>query len=140
MGLPSYLVSSALTLVVAQRLVRVNCKNCAAEVESHLLSSEEKYINMPELADTKIMQGKGCNACAFTGYSGRRAVHEVLKITPKIQKAIIDKIGEGEIANLAFEDGFIPMAKAAIQHIKSGELSLEEYFRAIPQYSEEESE
>jgi len=82
------------------------------------------------------MQGKGCDHCSQTGYSGRIAVHEVLKITPRIQKAINELATENDIVTIAKQEGFSPIADTALAHVKSGKLSLEEYVRVIPHYAE----
>lgn len=137
MGLPEYLVSSALTLVVAQRLIRVNCKSCLEPYDLSLAGALD--INLTNaLKGVKTMHGKGCASCSYTGYSGRRAIHEVLRITPKIQKAINHKATEAEINTIAADEGFENMASAALRHILSGDSSVEEYMRVVPQNDEQE--
>ena len=137
MGLPEYLVSSALTLVVAQRLIRVNCKSC---LEPHDIASagklDDQLVNA--LKGIKPMHGKGCANCSYTGYSGRKAIHEVLRVSPKIQKAINHKATEAEMQAIAVDEGFETMASAAIRYIASGDLSIEEYMRVVPQNDEQE--
>lgn len=134
MGLPPYLVSSALSLVVAQRLVRKNCEHCNSE--AHDDEESEKIIeSFPSLRGVKFMQGKGCEHCSQTGYSGRRAVHEVLKITPQLQNAILDNKSEADLFEIAEKDGFELISDVALTHVRSGELSIEEYHRVIPQVS-----
>lgn len=81
------------------------------------------------------MQGKGCEHCSQTGYSGRRAVHEVLKITPQLQNAILDNKSEADLFEIAEKDGFELISDVALTHVRSGELSIEEYHRVIPQVS-----
>ena len=135
MGLPAYLVSSALTLIVAQRLVRKNCEYCKSEVHQDDGLSEKIIESLPLLDGVKFMQGIGCDHCFQTGYSGRRAIHEVLRITPDLQKAIIDNKSENELYAIAKKDGFELISEIALNHVRSGELSLEEYHRVIPQVS-----
>lgn len=136
MGLPPYLVSSALTLVVAQRLVRVNCKHCVTEIDQIESHNSNQLLSFPDLVGKPLMQGQGCDHCFQTGYSGRMAVHEVLKITPMIQKAINELATENEIVVIAKQEGFSPISDTALAHVKSGKLSLEEYVRVIPHYAE----
>ena len=133
MGLPAYLVSSAISLVVAQRLVRKNCTHCSSEAHVDDGVSEKVIESIPSLKGVSFMQGTGCEHCSQTGYSGRRAVHEVLKITPEIQKAIIDNKSESELYEIAKKQGFELISEVALNHVRSGEISLEEYHRAIPQ-------
>jgi type IV pilus assembly protein PilB len=136
MGLPPYLVSSALTLVVAQRLVRVNCKHCTTEIDQISDHNSSQLSSFPDLVGKVLKQGQGCEQCSQTGYSGRMAVHEVLKITPRIQKAMNELATENDIVAIAKQEGFMPMADTALEHVKSGILSLEEYVRVIPHYVE----
>lgn len=135
MGLPAYLVSSALTLVVSQRLIRVNCRACIEEV---ILDKnpglEDALYEM--IVGSKVMHSKGCDQCMNTGFSGRRAVHEVLCVSPKIQKAINEGATENVMYEYAIAEGFEPISQVALRHIISGDLSLEEYFRVIPKGSE----
>lgn len=136
MGLPPYLVSSALTLVVAQRLVRVNCQHCVTEIDQIESHNSNQLLSFPDLVGKPLMQGKGCDHCSQTGYSGRIAVHEVLKVTPRIQKAINELATENEIVTIAKQEGFSPISDTALAHVISGKLSLEEYVRVIPHYAE----
>ena len=137
MGLPEYLVSSALTLVVAQRLIRVNCQSCLESYDIALASELDANL-LNTLKGVKTMHGNGCASCSYTGYSGRKAIHEVLRITPRIQRAINHKSTEAEIHAIAAEEGFENMASAAIRYILSGDLSIEEYMRVVPQNHEQE--
>jgi len=137
MGLPEYLVSSALTLVVAQRLIRVNCKSCLEPDDAFLAGNLDPNL-LEALKGARPMHGKGCAACSYTGYSGRKAIHEVLKVSPRVQKAINHKATEAEMHAIAVEEGFESMASAAIRYIFSGDLSIEEYMRVVPQNGEEE--
>jgi type IV pilus assembly protein PilB len=131
MGLAPYLVASALTLVVAQRLIRLNCPACAELEDIPSGTISEKLFN--QINGRKVKRSRGCEKCFNTGYAGRRAVFEVLKVNAKIQRAINEGADENEIQSLAVEDGFEDMSTSSIKFILSGELSLEEYLRVIPQ-------
>jgi len=131
MGLAPYLVASALTLVVAQRLIRLNCPACAELEDIPSGTISDKLFN--QINGRKVKRSRGCEKCFNTGYAGRRAVFEVLKVNAKIQRAINDGADENEIQSLAVEDGFEDMSTSSIKFILSGELSLEEYLRVIPQ-------
>ena len=131
MGIAPYLVSSALTLVVAQRLIRINCPNCSQEEGVPLAGLSHDLIS--KISHAKIMHSLGCDKCFGTGYAGRRAVYEVLPISSDIQKAINDGASESDIHKLASDEGFHSMDTAAIKYLLSGELSLQEYLRVVPQ-------
>lgn len=136
MGLPPYLVSSALSLVVAQRLIRVNCNHCSEEIELNLSAHKELLNLFPGARKVKAMQGKGCSHCSHTGYFGRKAVHEVLSITPQLQQAISEQKNENELLDIAEKQGYQTMSTVASRFIESGELSPEEYLRVIPRSEE----
>jgi type IV pilus assembly protein PilB len=131
MGLAPYLVASALTLVVAQRLIRLNCQHCAEAEDVPSGTISEKLFN--QINGRKVKRSRGCEKCFNTGYAGRRAVFEVLKVNARIQRAMNEGADENEIHLLAIEEGFEDMSTSAIKFILSGELSLEEYLRVIPQ-------
>ena len=132
MGLPPYLVSSALSLVVAQRLIRKNCDKCSEEVDK-TTKEIKKFMgeyNIP--ADAKLMKGKGCKACNNTGYSGRRGVHEVLVVTAELEAAISSGQNESAILKLAEEQGFKTISESGQRFLMDGSVSVEEYLRVIP--------
>ena len=132
MGLPPYLVSSALSLVVAQRLIRKNCEKCSVEVDK-TTKEIKKFMgeyNIP--ADAKLMKGKGCKACNNTGYAGRRGVHEVLVVTAELEAAISSGHNEAAILKIAEEQGFKTISESGQRFLMDGSISVEEYLRVIP--------
>ena len=101
MGLPAYLVSSALTAIVAQRLVRVNCESCKIEIKKDNAEIEDFIKRYNISATAKLMKGEGCNVCNQTGYKGRKGVHEILTISPEIEAAITENKSDQEIIEIA---------------------------------------
>ncbi len=85
MGVPSYLLTSALTAVIAQRLVRTICPECkkAFRPNKALLQS----LGLPETVKT-LHRGMGCDACYHTGNRGRTGVFEILEVTPEVRRLI----------------------------------------------------
>jgi type IV pilus assembly protein PilB len=132
MGLPPYLVSSALTLVVAQRLLRKNCKECLIDIDMGRKEVEGLVREYKVPHETIFKKGSGCSHCSNTGYSGRIAVHEVLTISKNLQKGITNNASEGELLEIAEKDGYQTMEKNAILHIINGTVSIEEYSRVVP--------
>jgi len=132
MGLPAYLVASALTLVVAQRLVRKNCNKCKV-----LIDKGEKDIqafieenNIDKNA--KLSKSSGCSECKKTGYKGRMAVHEVLVVNDVIAEAITSGKAEVDILEAAKKTGFITISDSGKRFLNEGVLSMEEFLRTIP--------
>jgi MSHA biogenesis protein MshE len=88
MGAPPYMVASSLQAVIAQRLVRMNCENCA---EPHAASAQEtgwlSAIGGEAAARERTLRGRGCSACNGTGYSGRIGVYEMLEMDAALARA-----------------------------------------------------
>jgi len=128
MGLEPYLVSTALTAVLAQRLVRVICSYCKVE------SNEEDQIATPlpsRMQNNGITHyvGKGCPRCNHTGYSGRTAIHELMILTPNIKRLITTKADHVAIRKAALNEGMISLLDDGLEKIKSGVTTLEEVLR-----------
>ena len=132
MGLPAYLVSSALSLVVAQRLIRKNCNNCSRPIDKtskDIQNFMEEYGIDPE---ANLMKGEGCSSCKDTGYLGRMGVHEVLVISNELEAAISAGSNEAEMERVAIEQGFRPISLSGQRFLLDGTVSVEEYLRVIP--------
>ena len=89
MGAPRYMVASSLQAVIAQRLVRVNCPNCAepyqpSEQEMQWLQDSKREDGKP----VQMMRGRGCQFCHLTGYAGRTGVYEMLEMDAALTAAI----------------------------------------------------
>jgi len=133
MGLPAYLVSSALSLIVAQRLIRTICTNCTEKVDKNSVEIKT-FIKEYNISDkAKLSKGSGCKNCKGTGYFGRKGVHEVLVVNEQIAEAISAGKTELDILQIAETAGFIPISESGKRFLEDGSLSIEEYLRAIPQ-------
>ena len=128
MGIANYLVSSAVKLVVAQRLTRRVCAGCKVK-DTTIKAPLLKQFNInPKMV---IYKGKGCAKCNQSGYKGRRGIYEVLKISPGIQDAILKEKNSLEIADIAYKEGFRPMLEIGKDYLKDGTLSFEEFQRTL---------
>lgn len=124
-GIEPYLVNTSLLGVLAQRLVRLNCPHCKQEEE--VLPLVRKMMNIPE---TEVFwKGKGCEFCHETGYRGRRAVYELLTVTPALRHCIVEGASIEAIEKQALADGMRPLTAYALDVARSGETSLEEVYR-----------
>jgi type IV pilus assembly protein PilB len=126
MGVPRYLVGSAMSLVMAQRLVRRVCDRCKEPVlpEPELLASLGDDAEL--LRGHPLLRGRGCIACKQTGYSGRTALFEVLELNRKVRRMVIEGRNEDEIRKSAMADGFITLRKAGIRKILAGLTTIDE--------------
>lgn len=133
MGIPNYLISSALTLVIAQRLGRLICQNCKEEDTENVKARLEAIGFAPEVAaSTKVYKGKGCDKCFNSGCKGRRAIHEVLVLTKNLKEAILNNANDMELRKIAIaKDNFLTMQDTGQALIKEGIISIEEYQRIL---------
>jgi general secretion pathway protein E len=103
MNIEPFLLSSSLSLVIAQRLVRKICPHCKKEVE---MDSNTKKIFFQNSSDiTKYTKGMGCSKCANLGYSGRTSIYEFLVIDDDIRNLIMKKPNSVEVKRLAEKKG-----------------------------------
>lgn len=131
MGVEPYLVESSLTCVVAQRLLRRLCASCKVK---NTVSREKllKYLPDFPLDDgntIELYESKGCTLCDNTGYVGRTGVFEILMISDNIRSAIKDTQSATKINGIAVAEGMVPMRLNALQKVKKGISSLEEFHR-----------
>jgi CheY-like chemotaxis protein len=126
MGLEPYLVSSSILLIIAQRLVKLNCPQCKAEYtpEERLLNKFRVYIE--QFGIKKFYKGKGCRKCDFSGFQGRAAIVELLKISEKMKSLISRSAPEEELWKEAIACGTKLLAVSGMQKVSGGLTSLEE--------------
>ncbi|WP_440647088.1 GspE/PulE family protein [Candidatus Pelagibacter sp. HIMB1521] len=132
MGVPSFMVASALSLIVAQRLARKNCSSCTVDDEKATKETLLQYgFKEEELNAFTPKMGAGCAECNNTGYKGRQGIYEVLKKTPNLEAAILRDARGDEMLEVAIKDGFKTMQVIGRNFIKKGILSVEEYSRIL---------
>ena len=138
MGAKDYLISSTLTGVIAQRLVR---KLCKCKQEYYPTHDEAAQILMDEddiqkLMKTKLYKPTGCQECNMTGYKGRLGVFEILPITKEIKKLISQGAHDIEIEDAAVACGMKTLNQACFGHILNGETTIDEFVRVLGLASE----
>ena len=134
MGIESFLTASALTGVIAQRLVRVLCPHCKEPYEinrSEILNSISDFP-LEENEDTiKLYRAGSCYSCNRTGYRGRIGIFEILPISESIRKLILNRASEYQINETAQKEGMIPIRQHGLMKVKDGTISIEELLRVI---------
>ncbi len=129
MGVEPFLIASSVVLIVAQRLVRKLCPEC-----------KEKYIPSKEVAEKynlfdnngkiqAVYKPGGCKRCMNSGYHGRLAIVECMRITSAIKDLLFKRAGEGEIEKKAIEEGMMTLRTNGIENVLEGITSLEEVIR-----------
>ena len=133
MGVAPYLVTSSLTLVVAQRLARKVCENC--KVEDEFVTQDQLMsvgFTPEEASRTRLFYGKGCSKCNKTGYKGRKGIYEVLRVTDNIKQGILKNLTTPELLKIAKEkDFFSTMQEVGRGFLLEGSISLKEYQRVL---------
>ncbi len=127
MEIAPYLVASSLNLVVAQRLVRRVCEDCA---EPYVPSDEilaTLAVDLSTLTHAEPRRGTGCVTCGTTGYRGRLGVFEVLPITAALRRAFAHEPTEETLLDV--DPGFVTLQQAALHHAAKGLTTFEEVLR-----------
>ena len=141
MGVRPFLIPSTLRVVISQRLVRTLCSHCkiktrpAEKIKNYIL---EKVKGMPAYAKNKIKieeplliyAAKGCEACGFTGYSGRAGLFEVLSMSDELAELIQNNPLESLIFKIAQKQGMLTMEQEGVIKILRGQTTVEEVARA----------
>ena len=134
MGAKDYLVSSTLTGVIAQRLVRRLCDKCK---EEYIPTEEEvKHITtnpdlQKQLLKTKLYRKKGCKECGYLGYAGRLGIYEIMPITREIKKLIAQGAHDIEIEEAAVAAGMRTLKTSCLNHIIEGRTTSSEFIRVL---------
>jgi general secretion pathway protein E len=120
LGIEPYLVSSSLLAVLAQRLVRKVCASCATEQE--LTAEDRDQLGLTVVSDTPLRYryGRGCPACRNTGYRGRVAICELLRVDESIRRQIQAQASATEIRDAGVATGMRLLRDDGIAKVLSG--------------------
>ena len=130
MGVEPFLVASALSLVVAQRLVRTPCAACVAPYEPDSRTLALLGLRVSDLGDATPRRGRGCGECAGTGYRGRVGVFEVLPVTAALRQVLLSTPTEAAIGTAARAAGMSTLRSSALAAAHRGSTTYEEVLRA----------
>ena len=129
MGVDPYVISAAVSCIVAQRLVRSLCTNCKKEVDVPVLSLNKDIRSI--LKGEKIYRSDGCKRCNFTGYMGRTGIYSVLVVSKKIRELILEGKSVDVINDVAREEGMRTLLESGAYKVAEGLTSLEELYRVV---------
>jgi general secretion pathway protein E/type IV pilus assembly protein PilB len=127
MGVEPFLVAAALEGVLAQRLVRVLCDQCKEEDDS--ASARALKRDTERLKDRVVYRARGCEACRFTGFRGRRAVFEMMRMTEEIREILLTTRSPGAIRAAAVRDGLRSLSEDGWRLVAEGVTTAEEVLR-----------
>ncbi|WP_300464190.1 type IV-A pilus assembly ATPase PilB [Desulfobacula sp.] len=129
-GIPPYMLASAVTLVLSQRLARRLCPECKQVVTGYNPKDLEFHgFLKDEIPDLKIYGPKGCTHCNGTGYKGRVGLYELMEVTDDVGKAISAKVAEDQLRKVAVQEGMVTLRDAGLEKIRTGETSLDEVLK-----------
>ncbi len=129
MGVEPYLVTSALVGIIAQRLVRKICTSCKTEYAPKEDELQSLGLRKEDLEGKFFYYGKGCTYCNNTGYKGRKAIVELIKVTPGICELINQCSPSNVLRKKAIEEGMVTIKNDGIMSILNGETTVEEIFK-----------
>jgi general secretion pathway protein E len=127
MGVESFLLSSTVRGILAQRLLRVICSECRTEDTA---ADEAEVLRMPGLPeDARLYRGRGCEACSYTGFRGRMGIFELLLVDEVMRRLILKNADEGQIREAARKNGMRTLLEDGIAKIRLGSTTPSEVFR-----------
>jgi type II secretory ATPase GspE/PulE/Tfp pilus assembly ATPase PilB-like protein len=129
-GVEKFLLSSAIRLIVAQRLVRKLCPHCSRKEDlQEVVRREMQGIFESDLPSAYMAHG--CDHCDGLGYYGRVGVFEILDVNHAIREAIVERKSESEIRMIAVQNGMLTLKSDVLSKIKDGTTSIDEAMRII---------
>jgi type IV pilus assembly protein PilB len=130
MGIEPFLISSAVILIVAQRLIRKICTECRQPIKVHAQLLIDLGVPPDEVKSFPAYQGKGCAICSGTGYKGRLGLYEVMLIKEEVKELILARSSTTEIKKEAIRLGMKTLRQSGIHKIKAGVTTIEEVLRS----------
>ena len=129
MGVEPFLVASSVNLIVAQRLARRVCANCAAEMKVNPELLVNIGIPAAEARHVRVLQGKGCEQCTSTGYKGRIALYEVMPMYEEIREFVLNGASTAELKRECMRLGMLTLRASGLLRLKEGMTTIEEVLR-----------
>jgi len=128
MGIEPFLIASSVLATVAQRLVRVVCRECRERYEPSRGELETLGIDRIRPEDT-FYRAVGCPACSMTGYSGRNAIYEILKVEDQVRELVMKSADASEIKRMAMSLGMRTLRQDGVDKVRRGITTAEEVMR-----------
>ena len=129
MGIEPFLVSSAVRLVVAQRLIRRLCPKCRKVAKVPIQTLIDIGFQPEDAKKVEVFEPNGCEKCNNTGYKGRVGLFEVMEIDEELRELIMVGASTSELRQKAREKGMLTLRRSGIEKIKLGMTSIEEVLR-----------
>jgi type II secretory ATPase GspE/PulE/Tfp pilus assembly ATPase PilB-like protein len=131
--IPPFLITSTVVGIMAQRLVRMNCNQCAEPHEPTPEEARALRLDLGKLEGHTFRSSKGCLSCRQTGFSGRDGIFEVMAMSDPIKKLVTDRASSPEIFALARKEGMRTLREAAVEKVVRGVTTVAEVVRVTGQ-------
>ena len=131
LGVPSFLVASAILGTAAQRLLRTICPKCKQPYKPSPEELELLFEISGKKENVQLYHGTGCNYCYNSGYHGRKAIYEILRISPEIRREIVKSADDNTITQMAIKEGMRMLRQNGVEEVLNGTTTLEELQRFI---------
>ncbi|MFZ5447265.1 MAG: type II secretion system ATPase GspE [Thermodesulfobacteriota bacterium] len=132
MGIEDFLLASAILGILAQRLVRLICPECRESLPPEAIGKELRTANhgsIPAKVPDQIFSGRGCPACAHTGYKGRTGIYELLLVDDALRQAILKRADASALRQLAKQQGMQTLAEDGWSKVTRGLTTIQEVLR-----------
>jgi len=129
MGVEPFLVTASLNLVLAQRLARKICEDCAAPDAGKPDLLKDLGFTPEQLATAQFKRGTGCNKCGGTGYRGRIALYEVMPLTDRLRDMVLQGCSTSELKEEMARAGIWSLRRSGMEKAMVGVTTLEEVRR-----------
>jgi len=129
MKVESFLLSSTLLGILAQRLVRIICPHCKAETRPDTRLIDSLQLEPHETENVRFYEGRGCDACRQTGFRGRTGIFEFIAIDDDFRKMINERASTDHIRALALRKGFSTLRRDGWQKVRQGITTVSEVIR-----------
>lgn len=131
MGIEDYLVASTVNAISAQRLLRRLCPDCATPAALPAGFLERIGSHLDAEIERDFRQPVGCTKCRGTGFHGRLSVAEVMPISGSVQAAIMSRMPEQDLRDLAIDEGMVALITDGLRRAQTGQTSLDEVFAVL---------
>jgi general secretion pathway protein E len=136
-GVPAYLIQLTLLGVMAQRLVRVLCRECKKQVDIDDRQWSQLITPFTAPTPSHIYEAVGCKECRHTGYSGRIGIYEIFSNSAVLKKIMVSGCDSNILQKQAMLEGMRPLRLSAAEKVASGITSVDEMLRVTPENIED---
>jgi general secretion pathway protein E len=132
-GLPSYLIQQTVLGIMAQRLIRVLCRQCKAAIKVDEAQWQSLVAPFKVATPKQIYKAVGCKECRNTGYAGRIGIYEIFENSQTLQNLIVEKCEINELQKQAIKEGMRPLRLSGAEKVVAGITTIEEVLRVAPE-------